>query len=236
MNLADALRSCSEAARESYRSGVATSDKSLFEKPEASASELFIAARRHLGPDFVNFEPETLWETFNVEAVNRDQLLAAINVATMASFWWDFRVFGNSSLAFGDHAVNPDAIPRPEAKDMAWAVFEAEMLNGLSDEPAETELGEEVVAYIATVLHEEGFVVAPDLLEEVQETLDRMTSPEGLELKDAILRQWDDLQTQDLERWSPSNDAIGVQLARLAEVRLYLVKRAQHLTERFRRL
>lgn len=235
MSLNEALNACAtEALAASRREKLPPKD--IFADPAAGATELFLVAHKHLGPEFVHFEPETLWTSFDVETVNRDQLLAAMGLATHPSFFWDFRTFGNTALAFGDHAVVHDAVPRPEARDMAWALFEAELLNALSDDPAEPELDEEVLAYIATVLHEEGFVLAPDLLEGAQEALDRMTSPEGRALKDEVRRQWETLKNHNLERLPTPTSALDVQLTRLAEVRLYLVKRAQHVTSRLKSL
>jgi hypothetical protein len=228
-SLSAALSACATAAKAAGRA-TTPPPKSLFSDPNVSAVELFIAASRHLGSDFVNFEPETLWLALDVAPVNRDKLLAAVNLATHPSFFWDFRVLGNTALAFGDHAVQVDVTPRPQAQDMAWATFEAELLNALSTEPAEPEFDDEALAYIATVLHEEGFVKAPDLLEEAQSDLDKMTSPEGLVLKGEVEKSWSDGSIR------VENDALGVQVARLSEVRLYLVNRANHLTEQLRKL
>jgi hypothetical protein len=234
--LEEALRDMAKAALQFSRPDRPPPDVSIFKDAAAGATELFLAAKMHLGSGFENFEPETIWSSFDVEAVNRDQLLAAVNLVTHPTFFWDYRAFGNTALAFGDHAVVSDTVPRPEACDMSWAVFEAEILNALSEELADVELDEEVLVYIATLLHEEGFVLAPDLLEGAQEHLDRLTSPEGRALKISVQEGWETLKSHDLERLPAPTDALGVQLNRLAEVRLYLVKRAEHITNRLKSL
>jgi hypothetical protein len=234
--LEEALRNMAKAALQFSRPGRPPPDVNIFKDPAAGATELLLATKMHLGQGFENFEPETIWSSFEVEAVNRDQLLAAMNLVTHPTFFWDYRAFGNTALAFGDHAVATDTVPHPEATDMAWAVFEAEILNALSQEPAEVEFDEEVLVYIATVLHEEGFIVAPDLLENAQEHLDRLTSPEGIALKISVQEGWETLKSHNLERLPAPTDALGVQLNRLAEVRLYLVKRAEHIANRLKSL
>ena len=178
------------------------------------------------GEAFRAWEPETLWLTLerlgiDPPVVNRDKILAGITLGIVPAFWWEVHAFENTVLAFNGLVSLPDALQEATPAQMAWGVFEAEMIyrDQGDEEPA---FDREPVIYAATVLHRAGYVRAPDLLHFAQRELDRLNQ-NGSELTVAeVDAAWKNLKKQPLEECSLGETALDVQLGRLASVELHV--------------
>lgn len=146
------------------------------ENSATPATTVLIAAIHLLGPieEFKTWEPETLWLTLgDVAIINRDKLLAAIALDVTPSFYWDYRVMGNTVLAFNNIAVGVRNIPAPTPEQLAWGVWEAELIYALTEtgDVEAPELDDEPAAYTAALLHDAGFAKAPEFLFFAEEKL-----------------------------------------------------------------
>jgi len=205
----------------------------LLADPKTPALAVFLAANRLLGPEFVHFEPETLWLELDPPPMNRDKLLASIALAIRPSFYWDYRVFANTVLALNNRAAQPDDVPRCEAQEIAWAVYEAEILFALTDNTgARPFFDDGPVVYTATTLFDEGFIHCPDSLSFCEEYFKKLLCHDDecdYSLHDQVKASWRTFPKDGLENHKFDETALGVQLARQAEVHLYLVNRANDL-------
>jgi len=192
----------------------------------ASASGCLQAFELLCGEGFRAWEPETLWLTLDrlgvdLPVVNRDKILAGITLGIVPAFWWEVHAFENTVLAFNGLVSLPEALQEATPAQMAWGVFEAEMIyRDLGDE--EPEFDREPVLYAATVLHRAGYVRAPDLLHFAQRELDRFNkNGSGLTVAE-VDAAWKTLKRQALEERSLGETALDVQLGRLASVELHV--------------
>ena len=201
--------------------------KKAIADPATPALALMVAARKLLGPGWLAWEPETLWLELDLLEMNRDKLGAAIALATLPSFWWDWRVFGQTCLALNDMAVFPEQLPKPSLEQMSWGVFEAELILALSEDgPIKPVFDDGVLAYIAVCAHDQGVVRLCENLQDAQPHLDKLLSPAGKELASQVKKLWQ--PHADVE-----DNAVGVQLAHLSRAQLYQVKRAETLATYF---
>lgn len=205
--------------------------KEVMKDCEAPATAVLIAARHLLGPTFLSYEPETLWlELEDPCPANRDKLMAAIALAMTPSFYWDYRVFGATTHALNNELVSPETVPHCTPAQMAWAVFEAELLYALTDgESSSPEFDDCVTAYIATFLSEEGLVIPPSGLSFCSDVLKQRLSGEALKLHDETLKAWDALPKDKLDVSAFKDNALGAQLHKLTDVWIYVTSRAKSL-------
>jgi hypothetical protein len=205
--------------------------RGLFEE-DTSATVLMCAAKRRLGPEFLAYEPETLWLELDPTPLNRDKLMAGIALATYPSFYWDYSVFGHTVLALNDEAVFPESLPKPTLEQLVWGVFEAELILALTEDgPITPEFGDDIAAYVAACLHAQGVIYTPENLRFAQPYLDKLISKEAKELQAKVKDLWAPLASRTaFEDVTPEDDAAGVQLTHLVRAQLYFVKRADALT------
>lgn len=150
---------------------------------------MLVAAVHLLGPlrVFRGWEPETLWGTLgDVCQSAKEKLLASVALDTTPAFYWDLRALGNTALVFSGDATLSGRLPEPSAEQLAWAVWEAELiyaLTSLDDTPPEFD--DEARAYVAALLHDAGFVRAPAQLELADEALAYLLSDVGREQREA---------------------------------------------------
>ena len=222
-----------EAAYREYKRTTADGQteklRGVLKDPTSPAIMLFLAARRLLGEEWIHYEPETLWTELDWPIANRDKILAAQLLATYPSFYWDFRVFGHVVAAFSHQAVYPEVLPLPSPEDLAWGVFEAELILALTeDKPFVPTYSDEVEAFVGACLHHHGFVLPPENLMFCEEHLDKLLHDDAKELKAKVKDAW---RTHPETNFDDSS--LGVQLARQAEVeRVYMVNRLEDLRTR----
>jgi hypothetical protein len=204
--------------------------KALLQDPLASATAVLIAAQHLLGPTFIVYEPETIWLELNPCSINRDKLMAAIALSMTPSFYWDYRVFGATTHALTDEMVVPFEVPKCDAGQMAWAAFEAELLFTLTDgESTQPEYDPSVEAYVAVSLFEAGFVIPPTGLGFAAAELERLLSPDALNLRKETETAWAALSKERFEQHKFEDTALGAQLAKLATSWVYVAEKTKLL-------
>lgn len=205
-----------------------------------SASAIYTAARAVYGLDMLSWEPETLWLTMQQDGIdlslaNRDKLMAAIALITTPQFYWDHLVFENTVHAFSGTVSNPDVIQECHPVDIAWAVYEADIIRGMDpeEEKGEDEFDEDVQQYIAVCLYRTGFVAAPDNLSFVNDNLANLQPAEAKYLRQEVVDAWKDLDKGALHKTEFAESPLGVNLARLAGVYLFVHDHAKAMAQDF---
>jgi hypothetical protein len=201
--------------------------REVMKDPVAPAVSLMVAAKHLLGNGFTIWEPETLWKELDPPVVNRGKLAAAIALDLMPSFYWDYRVFGNTCLALNDEITLPDQIPQPMPWQMAWGIFEAELIFALTTKEAITPtFDDEPTAYCGLHLFEMGWVCTPENMAFCEEELLKHLSDEARQLHEIVKKR----------TTSSSDEAAKIQLARLEDCSLYVVNRSTAVAEYLKKL
>lgn len=226
-SLPDLVRKAEAAYREN-RGHALTTD---FVNGDHHALELLLAARKALGEDVVNWEPESLWLQHDFSLANRDKLQAAKTLATHPTLFTEPRGFSAIALTLADRVPEFTEVNPVPADAMAWAVLEGELIFSLANAAEDPEYGPDVIEFIALSLLHDGFVCAPELLDFADERLEHHLSDEGLELRPMVKKAWEALADDALEELSFPESAAGVQLARLAAVQVYCDNQARALLE-----
>lgn len=192
--------------------------------PTSTASGIDAAIRKLL--DAVSsFEPESIWLDLAARGIdppleNRAKLLAAVTMETMPIFWWDGMAFEKTAIAFSSIIPQPDILQEASPAQIAWAVCEGRSLR-LRLNLDVPEFEHEPAAYGAVVLNRGGFVVAPEELSFCQSRLDDLTRG-NKDLKERVRKEWTQLGETTLTTHPFLETDVGVQLARLASVKLYV--------------
>lgn len=190
----------------------------------ASATAVYYATLAELGPACLNWEPETIWLELDragvdIEEINRDKLMACFALKLNPAFYWNHHVFENTCMVFNSLVDDPGVFHEALPEHVAWAVFEARKV--VDEEP---EYYHDAGAYTAVVLHRDGFVVAPSLLDFAQPHLDLLNR--NTDLKAVVTAAYNDknyVVTGDEE------DVIDVQVARLRAVDDYVAEHKETL-------
>lgn len=223
------LQRAVRAAKRAWDAPEGVAGLECFQEPSTPALVLMLAARRRLGPEATRFEPETLWQELKPHPLNQDKLLAAHALDTYPAFYWDARVLGATCLAFCEESPLPDVVPHPTPEQLAWGVVEARLIFALLSD-VEPEYDAEVAAYVAHLLHDWGWVAAPEGLEFADEALQALLNPEAKKLRATVPDTWRARMETNPEAVSFEEDTPqGVQQARQASVYVYVLKRAEAL-------
>ena len=200
--------------------------RKVLKDPAASALLLVVAAKHLLGPEFMDWEPETIWtdlDRVGALASHRDALNAAVAVFTHPQCCWDYRVFGHTVLALNDSPSTPSSFPRPSPEQIVWAVLQITLL---CPDP-EIEFFDDVPGYVAALLLDAGYATTPDFLAFADDALKAILSSEGKDFAGKVSDAWAETPKESVETKSFDSTAMGVQLQRLAEIRLYVKLRAE---------
>lgn len=125
-------------------------------------------AERLYGKDYLEFEPETFRRDLGVKGEVLGKIMAGIVLKTTSGFWNDIVPFEKIALALNNRSVSFGEYQELSPAEIAWAVTGA----GLITHPEP--LGDDVKIYIAKILHDEGYDLAPFPLGEVQEQLNNI--------------------------------------------------------------
>lgn len=120
------------------------------------------------GKDFMEFEPETFQQDLGVSGEVLDKIMAGIVLKTTSKFWNDITPFEKIALTLNNRSVSFTEYQELSPAEIAWAVTEAGFIT--HPEP----LDDDVKIYIAKILHDEGYDLAPFPLGEVQEQLNNI--------------------------------------------------------------
>ena len=173
------------------------------------------------GRDWLEWEPETLWETIrkdygtypNDEAKNK--LMAAKTIMANDYFWQEWEVFEKACSAFNDRIPTFSSMEELSVAEMAWGVQVASKLKDRT-------FGNEVQAYVASRAHEEGYVLLPEVLKFAQRYLDAlMQGTAGPDIKDKLTSLPDISKFEVTDELNP----LHVQAGMLQAVDVYLKSR-----------
>jgi hypothetical protein len=202
--------------------------KEMLRSEETTAIGCLHALTLLYGDGVRAWEPETIWLTLDradVDAplLNRDKILAAFTLLMLPAFWWEVSAFENTVCVFNNVHMNPETLHEASPAQIAWAVYEAELLFAESDIDETPEFDHEPITYTGTVLHRAGFLVAPQLLRFAQTTLDKLNGTGAVVTKQAVQDAWKRIEAQETP--TLGDTPLDIQLGRLLGVRLYLQER-----------
>lgn len=206
--------------------------------PSTTATGVFLAAQQVLGSrQFVAWEPESVWvelhraHQLDLPATNRDKLLAVCTCEQQPFWVWDANFLENMVMAFNDIPIAPQAIQAATPAQLAWGLFEAHVLMAQKHHDVGVDIDYEPTKYVAASLHYNGFVVAPDTLEFAQYELDKFNSKDAvtIKLKAEVTDKWNKLDKLELNQQEFDETPVGVQLARLSAVTLYVLSKCHQL-------
>ncbi len=115
----------------------------------------------------LEWHPETIRRQIETElrvtppSANFDKLMGAIAVVTTDAFYGDLPRFIVICQSLVGNGVSADLTDLPDTKETAWAITEGMML---SPPEKEDPFSDEIRAYIAAILKNEGFSRPPDVL------------------------------------------------------------------------
>ncbi len=126
-------------------------------------------------PEWIEWEPETIWAEFNRELpstgesheIRREQkdMILAVKLCLSNDMPWDqWNVFDKVAISFNDKIAIFDIMQAPSLGEISFAV---EMMKDIRA----SEFSEEIRSYVAAVAKDEGFLVMPDNLQFCQERL-----------------------------------------------------------------
>jgi len=203
------------------------------------AGVIYAATRRAYGLEVLSWEPETIWLTMEKDGIDlsissRDKLLAAIALIVNPQFYWDHIVFENTVHAFVGNVSNPDVIQECHPIEMAWTVYEADVIRGMDPEgKSHTEFDEDVQQYIAVCLQRAGFICAPEELEVVDDNLAELLPNDAKNLRKEVKYAWEKLDKGVLQRTEFAENPLGVNLSRLAGTYVYIEDLAKSMGQDF---
>lgn len=204
-------------------------------------------ALKHLLPGCGAWEVETL----RIELERRSvpwteafgaKVLGAQTITQTSSWSFDHDVLFQFCLACDGISANSTAIVQPTVLQLAWGVDEVRTLTGLPLGVDDDGFDEDTIdPGIGVILHEDGWVVAPDELAFAQDALTRLDASDG-SLRAKVSRVWASLRSKPCEELRKLVDAapeddLQAQIARLADVAIEMRalaarRRSHHVGDR----
>lgn len=199
--------------------------KKLLENHDTTALGCMLALDKLLGQQWLAWEPQTIWldldrQGIAVEDTNKDQILAARSLLTTGRFWYDANVFEKTCITFNNEEPNYDSLEDAPIAYITWTVREANLIYEHYENET-LEFDREPECYVAVQLYREGFVLAPEGLQWAQDTFDKYYNKNGKELKNKVKKAWAATPKSELLDVAFPETPVGVQLAKLASVRLH---------------
>lgn len=241
MELADLERYLLRVAAQAQRTKLAAEEEGdaqqvtiaaeMLHDEHTTATGCYRAVSAVCGPAFRAWEPESIWLTLDrkgidVPVLNRDKVMAASTLTMIPAFWFEVNAFENTIMAFNNVLSDGEMLQEATPAQVNWAVYEAEMLFGQSENiPESPEFDREPIKYTAIILHRSGFILAPELLQYAQADLDKLNRSGANITKSDIRPAWKKLQHTDLRKHEFTDSVLDVQLARLAAVQVYMLDR-----------
>lgn len=207
--------------------------------PHAPPSCVWAALGALLGPGIGVWEAETLHVEIERLGLPWDALAAKVlgaqTVVGSRVWTYDWDALFAFALACDGHDSAGDAFHHPTVLQLSWAILEIQELCGDEINHDQGFDPDTVDPAIAVVLHDDGWVQAPEPLAFCQSHLDRMNhTTKGL--SERVAAVWkkvsgeDDAGIRRIAEAAPE-DAAGVQVRHLADVWLELRARARRRAE-----
>jgi hypothetical protein len=175
------------------------------------------------GSSWVSWEPETLWETIRKDwktypnEESKNKLMALKVLLSNDYFWQEWEVFEKICVAFNDRLPEFQFMDELSMAEIALAV-------ALAAKIKKRTFKHEVQAYVASVAHEDGYVMLPTMLTFAQEHLDTlMQGTPGEDIRDKLKG----LDPVKLDITS-GEDPVHVQAGYLQAVAVYLKLKDTH--------
>ena len=213
-----------------------SSIKDLLRDPNISVSMCWAALRKLYGPGVREWEPDTFAYTLHKAGVTPTaslmaKILAAQTVAVSSVCFHDHEAFFGLALACDGIAAVAGHYLHPTPEQMVAAVDEISIIRGKTPDHDEGFDPDEVDAAIAGVLSMDGFFVAPDGLDFIQDVLDRLTPGVATPMRTVCKEKWaalKDLSPQELVAKADELESmVSVQLHRLSDIQMARRHRAE---------
>ena len=201
--------------------------KRLLQNKDSSATACFCAVNQLLSDSWKIWEPETIWLSLqdldtDVPEENRNQIMAVRTFLNTDRYWYDSCIFADISTVLNNEELNYEAMEDVPVAHLAWAVKEAQgIIRGFDPQPIPS-FDREVVKYVAIQLFREGFLVTPDELSWAQTELDKLYPDETSDLREKVQKTWATASQHEVKDAAYPENSYGVQLAKLASVRVYV--------------
>jgi hypothetical protein len=217
---------------------------SLKAASSSSAIALLLSLRSLYGDEVLKWEPEALWltlerDSYHLSEVDRDKIQAAIVLTEHPSFYWDNISFQHTVQALNGQPFSVGTLQENHSAHMAWAICEAAVIRQFDpDKDTIPDFDGDVQLYVAVCLRREGFVFPPSELLFADDCLEKqLTSEEHVTgLKKEVKQAWSHTPKNRLAHTEFAENAVGVQLARLAACYLYVEEHKSHLHAELARL
>jgi hypothetical protein len=196
----------------------------LFTDKRAHPLQILDVLTMRYHTEWAGWEPPTLWWALRrdfgpVGEVARNKIMALRIAATTDVPWLDWDVFEDSGLAWNDTIPVIGAFQPMSPAQTAFAVH---VLRSIRDDE---EFDAEVIAYIASILEDHGWVYAPEeFFGPVQQLLDRKKWLVGF--KQEVATVWEQIKDVDPTTIEWRDDhPLDIHLLKLAVVKSYLTER-----------
>lgn len=212
--------------------------KSFLGTDNTPATLVYHAVLKVLGPTAAAWEPESIWlglkdNGIDLNQAMRNKFMAASTLLQNPSFYEDMHIFEDTCLAFNESPVIVEVLQEASPAQLAWGVYEAEVF--MRQHGLDPDFDYEPEKYTAAALHNEGFIVAPELLVFAQDELDKLNRG-NKELYSSVLDAWDRADKAQLSSLKLEENPTDVQVAKLAAVHLYVDGRANNYNMFLRKL
>lgn len=171
----------------------------ILQHPHVAPSTAWKAVEKLLGLGAKVYEPETLQIELGRRGVEwtperAAKILGAQTILVSRTWTYDYNVLFAFALACGGSPASSDAHHHPEVHDLAWAMLEIEALTGQQPCDDHGFDPDNIDPAIAVVLHDDGWVLTPDVLRFAQDALDRQNGEHHTELRDQTRERWEMLK------------------------------------------
>jgi hypothetical protein len=192
------------------------------------------AADHLLTNQWLAWEPETVWLELNhlgvtVPVGNRSQLLAGRSLILTGRHFYDALVYEKTCITFNNEEPNYDALDDAPVEFMAATHDEVQRIS-LTYLDETYDYDREPVEYTAVQLYRAGLVYAPESLQWAQARLDSHYPKETQNLKKEVMEAWAAAPKDKLSDTAYPETPVGVQLAKLAVIQLFVEQKRARLT------
>jgi hypothetical protein len=205
----------------------------LLRDPNVVVSVALEACTKLFGPGVLVWEPDTIrieLSRKNIEptASLMSKILGGITILTTNTWTYDHDVLFAFALTCSGIPAASDAFHHPTPEQLCWAVDEISVIHEKEITDDEGFDPDTIDPAIAAILHDEGYLVAPDELSFAQDKLDKMNvgaDPEQVRQLKALWKQMpsDTSEVRKILMEQGENFAT-VQITRLLNCREYVTQ------------
>jgi hypothetical protein len=209
--------------------------KSTLRDPGVSPSAAWRALEELLGKAS-DYEPDTIRIELSHRGIEPSdglmaKLLGAQTILTTSAWTYDHDVLFAFALACDGIPAAAEAFHHPTPEQLCWSVRELGRLLGRQPDDEEGFDPDTIDPAVAIVLHDEGYVWAPEELSFCQHVLDAL-QPDHDALRNEVKASWEPLQHAALREAeaaaeAATDDEKGIQLKRLADCRRYVAAKEE---------